>query len=44
VTLCGDLSGQEDEDFVNPITDLFGGPQTRIVIDLSGVPFLNSTA
>ncbi len=44
VTLSGELSGDPEDDFVHPITDLFGGPQTRIVIDLSGVPFLNSTA
>ena len=39
----GDLVGDDGGEFVEAVTNLLTGPGTRIVIDLGGVPFVNST-
>lgn len=41
--VSGDLAGNDDGVFVAAVTDQITGPGARIVIDLSGVRFLNST-
>lgn len=43
VRLQGELVGDDEGDFVERVTNLFHGPETRILIDLSGVHFMNST-
>jgi anti-sigma B factor antagonist len=41
--LDGELVADDDGAFVAAVTDLFTGPGTRVILDLSGVKFLNST-
>jgi anti-sigma B factor antagonist len=43
VQLTGELTDETAAEFIDAVTDLFAGPQTRIVLALAGVTFLNST-
>lgn len=43
VQVHGELVGDEVGGFVEAVTNLLNGPGMRIVIDLAGVPFMNST-
>ena len=40
--ISGDISGDDQNLLVNRVTDLLGSNGARIVLDLSGVPFINS--
>jgi anti-sigma B factor antagonist len=42
VRVTGEIAGN-DPKFVEAVTNLLAGPGARVVIDLSGVPFMNST-
>jgi len=42
VRLQGEMTG-DNSDFIESITNLLTGPDTRILIDLHEVPFINST-
>ena len=43
VHVQGDLVGADGGELVDAVTNLLTGPGTRIVIDLGGVHFVNST-
>lgn len=43
VHLSGELIGQEDDGLVDMMSDLLAEPQAKIVLDLAGVSYLNST-
>lgn len=42
VTLTGELVGGQTAGFVDRVTNLLASPKANILIDLSGVPFMNS--
>jgi anti-anti-sigma factor len=44
IHLHGELTGDEMDDFVEHVTNLLTNPGRRIVLELSDVPFMNSTA
>jgi anti-anti-sigma factor len=44
VHLHGELTGDDMGAFVEQVTNLLSGAQRRIVLELSDVPFMNSTA
>ncbi len=44
VHLHGELTGDEMGAFVEQVTNLLSAPHQRIILELSDVPFLNSTA
>ncbi len=44
VRIRGDFIGGQGPNFVELVTGLYTGPGVRVVIDLSEVPYLNSTA
>jgi len=43
VRLTGNLDGDEDAKVVEQLTDLLAKPGSRVLLDLGGVPFVNST-
>lgn len=43
VRLHGELTDDEEGDFVEAVTNLLTGPGVRILIDLAEVPFMNSS-
>lgn len=44
IHLHGELTGDVLSDFVEHVTNLLAGAHRRIILELSDVPFLNSTA
>ncbi len=44
IHLHGELTGEALGAFVQHVTNLLSGPQRRIILELSDVPFMNSTA
>ena len=42
VRIIGDLSGDAESPLVDQMTDLLAGGPVRIVLDMSGSPFVNS--
>ncbi len=42
IRVQGDLTGTDTRSFLEAVTTLLSGPGAKIVLDLAGVPFMNS--